>query len=207
MCDDESVTVAPGTQAQRVALMKRAELLDGALEELVEHGWRGLQMQAVAKRVGVSRQTMYNSFDGREGLAAAMIEHLSNSFFAGFEVSFLSKDDPVEQWRAGIHYLLRRGSEDPALQTMLGAGAGNQFLELLTSGSGSIVTFARPRMAALAELHQPDLDHEHLLSAVETIIRMVLSNIVQSMESVARIAEDLTSMVTGFLKVGQQSEH
>ncbi len=195
------MTVVQGTQAQRIARQKREELLDGAIAELVEHGWRGLQMQSVAKRVGVSRQTMYNSFDGREGLAAAMIEHLSNSFLDGFEMSFLSKDEPVEQWRAGIHYLLRRGSEDPALRTMLGAGAGNQFLELLTSGSGSIVTHTRPRMTEIAELHQPGLDHEHLLSAVETIIRMVLSNIVQSMESLTRIAEDLTGMITGFLKV------
>jgi AcrR family transcriptional regulator len=197
--------VAQETQAQRIARQKRAELLDGAIAELLERGWRGLQMQAVAKRVGVSRQTMYNSFDGREGLAAAMIDHLSRSFLAGFEKSFLGKDEPIEQWRAGIHYLLQRGSEDPALRTMLGAGAGNQFLELLTSGSGSIVTLARPRMAEIAKQSQPGLDHEHLLSAVETIIRMVLSNIVQSMESVTRIAEDLTGMVTGFLKIEELS--
>jgi AcrR family transcriptional regulator len=195
------VTVARETQAQRIARQKRSELLDGAIAELLEHGWRGLQMQAVAKRVGVSRQTMYNSFDGREGLAAAMIDHLSRSFLEGFETHFLNEDDPIAQWRAGIHYLLQRGSEDPALRAMLGPGAGNQFLELLTSGSGSIVTLARPRMTELAELNQPGLDHEHLLSAVETITRMVLSNIVQSMDSVERIAEDLTAMVTGFLKV------
>ena len=49
------------------------------------------------------------------------------------------------------------------------------------------------------------LDKAALLSAVETIIRVVLSNIVQSMESVARIAEDLTGMVTGFLRVEELS--
>jgi AcrR family transcriptional regulator len=195
----ERVTVE--TQAQRMARLKRTELLQAAVDELVEHGWRGLQMQAVAKRVGVSRQTVYNTFAGRDGLAQAMIDYLTDSFLDGFDVAFSAADTGAGQWEAGVRYLLLRGSEDPALRAMLGLDAQESFLGLLTSGSDPIVRRARERMPEIALRHQPDVDRQRLTQVSELLARLTLSEIVQPIVELDAAVFAVTEMVTAFLRV------
>lgn len=198
-----NVTVTVESQAQRIMRLKRRELLEAAVAEVSEHGWRGLQMQLVAKRVGVSRQTVYNTFSGRDGLAAALIEHLTDSFLTGFDEAFSGTSHPFAQWQAAIHYLLRRGSDDPALRAMLGADAraGDQFLNLLTSGSGPIVATAKVRMTQTAQRFQPGVDAERVSKVAEILTRLTLSNIVQAMESPEQTAATVAEMVIGFLEL------
>src|SRR5689334_9061571 len=98
------------SQTQRIARLKRTELLAGAVEELALNGWRGLRMQAIAERVGVSRQTVYNTFNDRDGLASALVTHLTESFLDGFDSAFAEPEGSTQRWNAGIHYLLRRGA-------------------------------------------------------------------------------------------------
>lgn len=193
--------VTEGSQAQRIALLKRTELLEAAVDELVAHGWRGLQMQAVAKRVGVSRQTVYNTFSGRDGLAAAMIEYLTDSFLDGFDAAFASGDSPVERWENGVRYLLRRGGNDPALRAMLGLDSGQQFLGLLTSGSAPIVRRARERIPATVLRFQPGLELASLAHVAELLARLTLSEIVQPITDLDGAVSTISAMVAGFLDV------
>jgi AcrR family transcriptional regulator len=193
--------VTEGSQAQRIARLKRTELLEAAVDELVAHGWRGLQMQAVAKRVGVSRQTVYNTFSGRDGLAAAMIEYLTDSFLDGFDAAFGSGDSPARRWENGVRYLLRRGDNDPALRAMLGLDSGQQFLGLLTSGSAPIVRRARERIPATVLRFQPELSPESLTHVAELLARLTLSEIVQPIAELDAAVLTVSSMVAGFLNV------
>jgi AcrR family transcriptional regulator len=194
--------VTDGSQAQRIARLKRTELLEAAVDELVAHGWRGLQMQAVAKRGGVSRQTVYNTFSGRDGLAAAMIEYLTDSFLDGFDAAFGSDDPdeaPAARWDRGVRYLLRRGDNDPALRAMLGLDSGQQFLGLLTSGSAPIVRRARERIPATVLRYQPDLDLAGLTHVAELLARLTLSEIVQPIADLEGAVFTISSMVAAFL--------
>lgn len=190
------------SQAQRIARLKRTELLEAAVDELVAHGWRGLQMQAVAKRVGVSRQTVYNTFSGRDGLAAAMIEYLTDSFLDGFDAAFGSGDSPVDRWDNGVRYLLRRGDNDPALRAMLGLDSGQQFLGLLTSGSAPIVRRARERIPATVLRFEPDLALGPLTHVAELLARLTLSEIVQPIADLDGAVATVSGMVAAFLSVG-----
>lgn len=187
------------TQAQRIARLKRTEVLEGAVAEMVEAGWHGMQMQGVARRVGVSRQTVYNTFGGRDGLATAVVEHLTDSFLSGFEECFESETDPFGRWSAAIGYMLRRGVEDPAVRAMLGADSGDRFLELLTSGSQPLVTSARARITAVAVRCQPSLDAGLVVEAADIITRLTLSYIVQPMRSLEEATMILTTMIIQFL--------
>jgi AcrR family transcriptional regulator len=187
------------TQAQRIAQLKRTELLDAAVAEMVEVGWHGLQMQGVARRVGVSRQTVYNTFGGRDGLASAVVEHLTDAFLTGFEECFEGETESFDQWAAAIEYMLRRGVEDPAVRAMLGADSGDRFLELLTSGSQPLVTSARARITAVAMRCQPGLDAGRVVEAAEIITRLTLSYIVQPMQSLDEATMNVATMITAFL--------
>jgi AcrR family transcriptional regulator len=187
------------TQAQRIAQLKRTELLDAAVADMVEVGWHGLQMQGVARRVGVSRQTVYNTFGGRDGLATAVVEHLTDAFLSGFEECFEGETESFDQWSAAIEYMLRRGVEDPAVRAMLGADSGDRFLELLTSGSQPLVTSARARITAVAMRCQPGLDSGRVVEAAEIITRLTLSYIVQPMQSLEEATMHVATMITAFL--------
>jgi AcrR family transcriptional regulator len=193
--------VTDGSQAQRIARLKRTELLEAAVDELVQHGWRGLQMQAVAKRVGVSRQTVYNTFSGRDGLAEAMIEYLTDSFLDGFDDAFATAESPSGRWENGVRYLLRRGDDDPALRAMLGLDSGQQFLGLLTSGSAPIVARARERIPAAVLRFQPELELSRLTQTAELLARLTLSEIVQPIAELEEAVFTVSEMVTSFLGV------
>ena len=196
---------APGeeSQARRIARQKRTELLDAAVAELLETGWRGLQMQAVATRVGVSRQTVYNTFGSRDGLAGAMVEHLTDSFLDGFEEAFAGAagGSVAAGVEAGVRYALSRASGDPALRAMLGLDADQPFLELLTSGSAPIVTRTRERIPAWLSGRHPELDPARLTQVAELLARLTLSEIVQPVQDADAAAAAVTEMVTGYLGI------
>ena len=52
---------------------RRAKLLDAAAEAFVEHGFQRTQMDDIAERLGVSKGTIYRSFDSKDALFAAVI--------------------------------------------------------------------------------------------------------------------------------------
>lgn len=187
------------SQAERIARLKRTELVEAAAAELVDTGWRGLRMQAVAARVGVSRQTVYNTFGSRDGLAVALVEHLTDSFLDGFETAFSRFDEPADRWREAVRYLLARGSQDQALRAMLGADSGDEFLQLLTSRSGPLVETARWRIALVITRNLPDTSSVDAEAAAEIVTRMTLSHVVQPVDSIEASAEVIALMIAGYL--------
>jgi AcrR family transcriptional regulator len=195
------------SQAERMALLKRTELVEAAVAELVSGGWRGLRMQAVADRVGVSRQTVYNTFGTRDRLAAALVEHLTESFLTGFEATCtVTERTNLDRLRSGIRYLLERGSSDQALRAMLGADTGDEFLHLLTSRSGPLVGTARARIASVIRDHDAEVPTEQARAAAEIITRLTLSHIVQPVDSVESSTEVIATMVSGYLDQQRREE-
>jgi hypothetical protein len=156
---------------------------------------------------------VYNTFSGRDGLAEAMIAHLTDSFLDGFDAAFSAVDPaapeaPARRWEAGVRYLLLRGSEDPALRAMLGLDSQDQFLGLLTSRSEPIVVRARERMPVIALTYQSGLDLARLTQVSELLARLTLSEIVQPIVELDAAVFAVTEMVTAFLGVAaaQRSE-
>ena len=52
---------------------RRAKLLDAAAAAFVEHGFQRTQMDDIAERLGVSKGTIYRTFDSKDALFAAVI--------------------------------------------------------------------------------------------------------------------------------------
>ena len=129
--------------AERTHRLMRDEALDVAARLLVTGGWRGLRLQDVADRVGISRQTLYNEFSSKQGLAAALVLRLTEQFL-----------DSVEAALGGGDFILK--SQLPAPQ----AGWAQQYTHDLKpakarafepAGVCSAVTSRNLR--ALLELH------------------------------------------------------
>ncbi|MGS2805826.1 TetR/AcrR family transcriptional regulator [Nocardia sp. MW-W600-9] len=66
------------------AARNRALLLDAAQQLVREHGVAGLTMDAVAKRAGVGKGTVFRRFGNRTGLMLALLDHSEQKFQAAF---------------------------------------------------------------------------------------------------------------------------
>ncbi|MEG3879847.1 TetR/AcrR family transcriptional regulator [Microcoleus sp. herbarium7] len=56
---------------------KSEQILQGAMQEFLTHGYAGTSMDRVAKTGGVSKATVYSYFQDKEGLFAALIQWLA----------------------------------------------------------------------------------------------------------------------------------
>jgi AcrR family transcriptional regulator len=69
------LTNQPDISAAEVGC-KPEQILKGAMQVFLKHGYAGTSMDRVAAEAGVSKHTIYNHFQGKEGLFAALIERL-----------------------------------------------------------------------------------------------------------------------------------
>ncbi|POX39977.1 TetR family transcriptional regulator [Streptomyces sp. Ru73] len=63
----------------------RDSLLDAAYAALEVRPWAGVRMVDVAAAAGVSRQTLYNEFGSKQGLARALVRRETEGYLAGVE--------------------------------------------------------------------------------------------------------------------------
>lgn len=61
----------------------RESLLDAAYTALANRAWAAVRMVDVAAAAGVSRQTLYNEFGSKEGLARALVRRETDNYLAG----------------------------------------------------------------------------------------------------------------------------
>lgn len=54
--------------------MRRAEIIDAAMEEIAAHGYHGMSLAAVAERVGISQSGLLHHFASKEILLDAVVQ-------------------------------------------------------------------------------------------------------------------------------------
>ncbi len=64
---------------------KSQQILQGAMQEFLAHGYAGTSMDKVAKAGGVSKATIYSYFQDKEGLFAALVQRLAAEKFVDFD--------------------------------------------------------------------------------------------------------------------------
>lgn len=77
---------------------KPEQILKGAMQVFLQHGYAETSMDRVAAEAGVSKHTIYNHFQGKEGLFVALIERLVLRHFHvefGCELPLTSPPDQV----------------------------------------------------------------------------------------------------------------
>ncbi|MDW4907604.1 helix-turn-helix domain-containing protein [Streptomyces sp. ADMS] len=72
----------------------RDSLLDAAYSALARRPWSAVRMVDVAAAAGVSRQTLYNEFGSKEGLARALVRREADAYLAGVERALTAPADP-----------------------------------------------------------------------------------------------------------------
>ncbi|ROV66145.1 TetR/AcrR family transcriptional regulator [Streptomyces globisporus] len=95
----------------------RQALLDAALRALADRPWRAVRMVDVATLAGVSRQTLYNEFGTKGGLAGALLRGAADGYLAGVDraLSAPAPDRPA----AVALWTLRAARQDALVRALL----------------------------------------------------------------------------------------
>lgn len=169
----------------------REAMLDAAADAVLARGWDGLRLNAVATSAGVSRQTLYNTFGSKEGLARALTVRTTEQYLNGVETALRAHADLHNQLWAAVDYTLTKAAQDPLFKAFLLAENSETFLPLLTSDGEPVVAAARARITGvLAETH-PRLDRDGLAVAGESVTRLTLSHIVLPLHPPEIVAEQI----------------
>src|SRR5260370_2491893 len=120
-----------GAEHDRVTGSLRDALLDAATDLFATRGFRGLRMEDVGAAAGVSRQTVYNEFGDKLGLARAVLLRHTERFLDGIDNTLSRHDDLATAVAAAVAYTLSAAADDPLLKAALTREGHEGLLPLL----------------------------------------------------------------------------
>ncbi|MFE4961844.1 TetR/AcrR family transcriptional regulator [Streptomyces sp. NPDC056660] len=97
----------------------RESLLDAAYTALARRPWAAVRMVDVAAAAGVSRQTLYNEFGSKEGLARALVRREADGYLAGVERALVSHTEMRERLTATAEWMAAAARENVLVRAML----------------------------------------------------------------------------------------
>lgn len=104
----------------------REALLDAAQSALTELPWPAVRMVEVASAAGVSRQTLYNEFSGKDGLARALVRREADLYLRGVDGQLAStaagpyaRGEPADRLVAVAEWTVARAAARPLLRALL----------------------------------------------------------------------------------------
>lgn len=173
----------------------RESLLDAAYTALARRPWSAVRMVDVAAAAGVSRQTLYNEFGSKEGLARALVRREADGYLAGAERALATHSDPRERLTAAAEWTASAARGNALVKAML-TGCWSERLPAPTLSAvpsssavpaqrradgplpspGDFVAIVRDRaVAVLAPPGMPKSDTADLARTCELVIRLALS--------------------------------
>ncbi|MFE4875086.1 TetR/AcrR family transcriptional regulator [Streptomyces sp. NPDC056682] len=175
----------------------RESLLDAALSALAGLPWSGVRMVDVASAAGVSRQTLYNEFGSKHGLARALVRREADVYLRGVDRVLAEHADPTDrlvhiaEWTVGA-------ARSSALVRALLTGCWSERLpapsrrttatvspvpaqrraDAGVPGPAELLAAVRDRACAALEKEVPGADPAELWRFCETAVRLGLSYVV-----------------------------
>jgi AcrR family transcriptional regulator len=126
----------------------RQRLLDAAVETASTHGIARLSMGDVARRAGLSRQTLYRHFPSKDALVAEVVTSETATLIGQVADAARTSDDPTELLEAGLATALRLTREHPLLDRLVRTEP-ETLLPLLTTDGGPVLAQVRAVVEAI----------------------------------------------------------
>ncbi|KQY57470.1 MULTISPECIES: TetR/AcrR family transcriptional regulator [unclassified Nocardioides] len=180
--DDEPVTT-------------RDRIVDKAAELTTQHGWAWVTMSKLADAAGVSRQTVYNEIGTKPALAEAMILGELARFLDLVNRAFdENPTDLVAAIRGASQAVLEFAEGNPLLHAVVSAthGADTELLPLLTTHSQSLLGVAKLVVHERVEPFEIAISPARLEAAIDMVVRVVLSHVMQPSATPAETADDVS---------------
>jgi AcrR family transcriptional regulator len=169
-------------------------IVAAAAEMTAENGWAAITMAKLADRVGVSRQTVYNEVGSKPRLAEEMVLRELALFLAAVEQSFDEHaDDLVAAIRGACRGVLEIAQDNLLLKAVVSAthGADTELLPFLTTHAEPLLETAKAVVRSRVAAFDVPLPPARLDAAIDLIVRVVLSHVMQPSASPDSTADDI----------------
>ncbi|KUH65490.1 TetR family transcriptional regulator [Mycolicibacterium novocastrense] len=195
----------PYAEASRMLL--RDSILDGMRELLLTRDWSAITLADVAKAAGISRQTIYNEFGSRQGLAQAYAMRLADRLVDQIDYAIEGNvGDVFAAFSQGFRDFFAESAADPLVISLLTGEAKPDLLQLITTDSGPIITHCSRRLTQTFVHSWVKTSEEDAGVLARAIVRLAMSYVSMPPEadpsaSPARghdVARDLARLMTPF---------
>lgn len=183
--------------AKEPSLTLRERIVFAAATMTMNHGWAAVTMAKLADVVGVSRQTVYNEIGGKRALAEAMVLDELARFLSLVNKAFADHPhDLVKAIEGASLAVLEHADDNTLLHAIVSAthGADTELLPLLTTNSQSLLGVAKAVVAEFVTSQQTGLTPAQLDVAIDMVVRVVLSHVMQPTASPAETAAGIAWM-------------
>ncbi len=157
--------------------LTRTQILDAALESVTLYGVSRASLGDVAKRAGVSRQTVYRYFSSRDELVAAVVAREEQALIDLTRTAADGTEGLVDALTVAVVAVVRAAAEHPLVTRLLAADAEG-LMTLLLNGRVPVLSAARPALTDLVADRAPQLDHARARACVDALARLIISWVV-----------------------------
>lgn len=182
----------PGQLSRPVTTHGR--LVEAAVRLTTERGWANVTMAKLADEVGVSRQTVYNEIGTKPALAQAMVRRELERFLHLVNAAFdRNPTNLVEAIRSTVREVLQYAQDNRLLHAVVSAthGADTELLPLLTTHSQGLLEAAKAVVVERIKPYPIGLDPDDIDAAIDMVVRVVLSHVMQPSAPPAKTADDI----------------
>lgn len=177
----------------------RDVILDGMRAQLLTKDWSAITLSDVARAAGVSRQTIYNEFGSRKGLAQGYAMRLADRLVDEIDGAINGNIGDVHgAFLSGFRAFFVNSAADPLVISLLSGEAKPDLLQIITTDSAPIITHCSARLSeAFMEswVHTTSDDAGVLARA---IVRLAISYVAMPPEADHDVAADLARLMTPF---------
>jgi len=187
----------PYAEASRVLL--RDSILDGMREMLLSRDWSSITLSDVAKAAGISRQTIYNEFGSRQGLAQGYALRLADRLVDQIEDAIGGNvGDIYAAFLQGFRDFFAESAADPLVISLLTGTTKPDLLQLITTDSAPIITRCSERLTDTFMHSWVRTSEEDAGVLSRAIVRLAMSYVSMPPEANHDVARDLARLMTPF---------
>ena len=196
----------PYAEASRVLL--RDSVLDAMRDLLLMRDWSAITLSDVARAAGISRQTIYNEFGSRQGLAQGYALRLADRLVDTIhEALDANVGNIYESFLQALRRFFAEAAADPLVTSLRTGVAKPDLLQLITTDSAPIITRASARLTSALTQTWVATSEEDAGVLARAIVRLALSYVsmppeadlgAPPTEGGGDVAADLARLMTPF---------
>ena len=195
--DRRSAPRVPYAEASRVLL--RASILDGMRDMLRTRDWPAITLSDVARAAGISRQTIYNEFKSRQGLAEGYALRLADRLVDAVDDAIQGNvGDVYAAFLEGFRAFFAESASDPLVISLLTGAAKPDLLQIITTDSAPIIARCSERLTSTFMHSWVQASEEDSGVLARAIVRLAMSYVSMPPEADHDVARDLARLMTPF---------
>lgn len=187
------------TYAEASRVLLRDSILDGMRELLLTRDWSSITLSDVAKAAGISRQTIYNEFGSRQGLAQGYALRLADRLVDQIDAAIKDNvGDVSAAFLRGFRDFFAESAADPLVISLLSGSTKPDLLQIITTDSAPIISRCSARLTESFMDSWVLVSEEDAGVLARAIVRLAMSYVSMPPEADHDVARDLARLMSPF---------